>query len=122
MSIKILKDTPHPLLDRREVVFEILHPQQSTPSRKVIREKLAGGLKADPNATHILKAETKTNAWLTFGLAHIYDSPEKAKLLVPEHILNRKNPEMAKKKKEKAAKAGKPAAAASGKKSKPKKP
>jgi len=98
LSIRIVKDTSNPLLDRREIVFEVMHPQQPTPSRRELRERLAAEVGADPELTYIVKAETKTNSWTTLGVAHIYKSLERAKLIVPEHILIRDNPELTERK------------------------
>ncbi len=83
---KIIKENLNPPLERREVSFAIIHPNAPTPTRGEVREKLAAVMNADPSMIHISKLETKTNSWETFGLAHIYLSQEKTKLLVPKYL------------------------------------
>jgi ribosomal protein S24E len=105
--MKILKETLNPLLERKEVIFEITHEKAPTPSRVEVKEKIAGKLNADPNLIYIEKMKTKTNTWKTLGLAHVYNSPVKAKILVPKYIVTRSLPkeERAKLKEKKPTKA-----------------
>jgi len=84
--------TPNPLLNRKEVKFEILHQGVSTPPRPEVREKIAKKIHVDPTLVYIIKMETKTNTWKTGGIAYAYDSAEKAKVIVPKHIFTRDLP------------------------------
>ncbi|MEM3797388.1 MAG: 30S ribosomal protein S24e [Candidatus Bathyarchaeia archaeon] len=93
MEIKILKENNNLLLKRKEVVFQVEHNQTgSTPSRLEVKNALARILKKDANLIFIQKLETKTGTHTAIGVANVYDSIEQAKLVEPEHIINRNIP------------------------------
>ncbi|MBS7647565.1 30S ribosomal protein S24e [Candidatus Bathyarchaeota archaeon] len=93
MEIKILKENNNLLLKRKEVVFRVEHNQTgSTPSRLEVKNALARILKKDANLIFIQKLETKTGTHTAIGVANVYDSIEQAKLVEPEHIINRNIP------------------------------
>ena len=100
-EVKLLKEYENPLLERKEVEFEVTHVKASSPSRFEVKEKLAEKLGVDPKFVYIIKMETKTNTWKTFGIAHVYNSEERAKLLLPKHIILRNLPKKEKEKVEK---------------------
>ncbi len=93
MKIKILSQKYNPLLKRKEVVFEVDHSQegQTTP-RLELRKNLANMLKARVDLVFVEKMETKTGTMTAVGEANVYESPEQAKLVEPEHIIVRNVP------------------------------
>ena len=88
----VVSDRPNPVIGRREVTFEVVHSQASTPTRSQVKEKLAALLNADPEALVIWRLETKINSWRTVGLAYLYDSPERARKFTPKHVLLKELP------------------------------
>ena len=107
---KIIKENLNPPLERREVSFVIIHHGASTPKRGEVREKLAARMNADPSMISISKMETKTNSWETVGLAHVYLSQARAKLLVPTYLPAREVHKTKPKEHEEKAAAAKPTA------------
>jgi len=96
-EIKVIKEYENVLLGRKEVEFEVLHTKASTPTRFTVKEKLAQKLAVNPESIYIIKMITKTNSWKTYGIAHIYNSEERAKILLPKHIILRNKPKEEKK-------------------------
>ena len=93
MKIKINTRKATPLLKRIELSFEVNHDEiRGTPSRFDVRKNLADVLNKKLELVYIQKMETKTGTMTTFGSANVYDSLTQAKLLEPEHILNRNVP------------------------------
>ncbi len=93
MKVKVLSQTPNPLLKRKEVTFKVEHSDdRETPSRFEVRQKLASNLKANLELVYIEKVETKTGTMTAMGEANVYESVEQAKLLEPEHIVARNAP------------------------------
>ncbi|MEM2465131.1 MAG: 30S ribosomal protein S24e [Candidatus Bathyarchaeia archaeon] len=93
MEIKILGNKRNELLRRNEVLFTVLHEKGSTPSRLEVREKLASALKVDVDRIFIRKMETVTGTMAAMGEAHVYDSPEDAKIIESKHIIIRNAPQ-----------------------------
>ena len=63
MDIEVLEEFYNPLLERREVRFQVKHPGSATPERFKVRQALR-----------------------EMGICHIYENPENVKYLVPRHI------------------------------------
>lgn len=87
MKTELTSTRINPLIGRREVSFKIQQP--ATPTRSEVRREIAVLLKAELDKVWIRKMETKTGTNLTVGLAHVYDDPEKALQVEPEHIIKR---------------------------------
>ena len=86
MDIKIISENYNPAIKRKEILFQAKHKSASTPQRFELRQKLAAAVNSKLESTFIVKAETKTGTNETMGEAHVYDTPEKAKLIVQKHI------------------------------------
>ena len=69
------------------MVFEIQEP--ATPSRSEVRRDIAVLLKTELDNVWVKRQETLTGTHRTVGLAHVYDDPETAMRLEPEHIILR---------------------------------
>ena len=89
MSINILSENESPLLKRKEISFEIEHEKMSTPSRFEIRKKIAAQFNVPLETTYIESLKSKFGLPKTIGIARIYESEERAKLIEPEHIIKR---------------------------------
>jgi len=93
MEVKITSEKKNPLLERREVYFQVEHNQTgSTPSRLEIRKAVSNALKTNIDLVFVKKLETKTGMHTAFGVANVYDSIEQAGLIEPEYIIKRNAP------------------------------
>ncbi|RLI10961.1 30S ribosomal protein S24e [Candidatus Bathyarchaeota archaeon] len=90
MELKHVTYKYNPLLERKEVYFEIDHSDKgSTPSRMEVRRMLAEHFGVEVDRVIVRKVETMTGTMMARGEAHIYDSVEMARFVEPEHILRR---------------------------------
>lgn len=102
MEVRVESEKYNPLLKRKEVHIKVKF-EEKTPTRKDLREKIAGlfsvGLErivVDYIKTEFGKREAKC-------YVKIYDSAEDLKRLEEEHILIRNFPELKKKEEQKTA-------------------
>jgi small subunit ribosomal protein S24e len=93
MELKIISQKNNPLLKRKEVQFEITHIQGKTPVRTDVKQSLAAQIQVDNKLVYIKKMETKTGTNTTIGFANAYETAEQAKLIEPEYIIKRNNPQ-----------------------------
>jgi small subunit ribosomal protein S24e len=104
MKINITTQQYNPLLKRKEIVFEIKHEDiKGTPSRIEVRKALAENLKANVDLVYVRKMQTRTGTMQAKGEANIYDTIEQAKLVEPQHIIERNVPSEKKPKDEEKA-------------------
>ncbi|MEM1555790.1 MAG: 30S ribosomal protein S24e [Candidatus Bathyarchaeia archaeon] len=89
MEIKIVSTKRNELLKRNEVYFMVRHEKDATPPRIKVREKIAGVLGVEVDRVFIRRMESVTGAMMSIGEAHVYDSPDYARLIEPEHIIAR---------------------------------
>ena len=93
MEIKVTSEKQNPMLKRREVNFQLEHPQMgSTPTRAEVRKAIAAATKADENFVFVKMFKTKTGTHTAVGTANIYDTIEQAKLIEPKYIVERNIP------------------------------
>jgi ribosomal protein S24E len=92
VEIKISKENYNPLLKRKEITFSVKHPSTGTPPRFELRKELAAKLKATLDQTFIINLKTKTGTKEAVGEAQIYDSVERAKSILAEHLTVRNLP------------------------------
>ncbi|WP_227374710.1 30S ribosomal protein S24e [Haladaptatus halobius] len=88
MEVEILSQEQNPMLHRTEVRFQIVH-DEATPSRLSVRDSLAA--KLDKNADEVVVHEMSTKFGMrkTVGYAKVYDSPEHARDVEQEYMLER---------------------------------
>lgn len=110
MDIEISEKKQNPLLGRWEVRFVVRHPNEKTPSRDQIREKLAAQLSGKKGQIVVDSMSSAFGHGLTKGYARVYDTPEVLAKNEPHYLLKRNKLEELKPKKEKKEAA--PAAAA----------
>ena len=94
MEVKIISSKDNPLLKRKEVNFRVEHgPQGKTPGRLEVKKALAAELKLGDELVFVQSMKTSTGTSTAFGSANAYEKVEQAKLIEPEYIITRNNPE-----------------------------
>ena len=88
MDIEILDEEQNPMLHRTDVTFQIVH-EDATPSRLSVRDSLAAKLDKDAEEVVVREMDTKFGMRKTVGYAKVYESPEDAKEVEQEHMLER---------------------------------
>jgi len=88
MDIDIVDEDENPMLHRTDVRFEVTH-EDATPSRLSVRDSLAAALNKDAEEVVVRKLDTKFGMRTTVGRAKVYESPERAKSVEQDHMLDR---------------------------------
>ncbi|AUX09640.1 30S ribosomal protein S24e [Halalkaliarchaeum desulfuricum] len=88
MEIDVISEEENPMLHRTDVRFEISH-DDATPSRLSVRDSLAAKLDKDSAEVIVHELDTKFGMRKTIGYAKVYDSPEIAKDVEQEYMLDR---------------------------------
>jgi len=109
VEIKVLGQVYNPLLKRKEVKVEITHSGAGTPDRFMIRKELASRLEVKLDNVYVVDMETKTGMEKTRCDVEVYDTPERARKIVPSYITARNKPLEERKKEAKPAEAPKKA-------------
>ncbi len=91
-NLKIVEDKENKLIERREIQFIVEHLGNPTPSRLDIRAKLAAILDVNPETLFVIKTETEYGIGRTRGLAHIYETLERAMAIESKYIIERHQP------------------------------
>lgn len=86
--MKIIKtfEKYNQFLNRNELVFILNHISSETPKLYDVRKELAEMYNVELDVVYIKKLETLTCTNKTNGEAEVYDTPERARRLVPKHI------------------------------------
>merc|ERR1712043_131851 len=77
------------LLNRKQMVVDVLHPGRATVPKTEVREKLATMYKSTPDVIFCFGFRTQFGGGKTTGFALIYDSLDFAKKFEPKHRLVR---------------------------------
>lgn len=77
------------LLQRRQMVVDVIHPGRPTISRDELREKLAKMYKAEKDVVSVFGFKTQFGGGKTTGFGLIYDSVESLKKFEPKYRLVR---------------------------------
>ncbi len=88
MDIKVISEKSNPLLNRREIVFKVIH-DEATPSRKSVVERLAATLNSRLGLIFVDSLRTDFGRRETIGYVKIYETPERARQVERPHILER---------------------------------
>ena len=88
MEVEIIEEDENPMLHRTDVRFEIVH-DEATPSRLSVRDSLAAKLNKDSDEVVVHELDTKFGMRRTVGYAKVYDSPEFARDVEQDHMLER---------------------------------
>jgi len=89
VTLRTRKFIRNPLLGRKQMVIDILHPHRANISKEELREKLSGMYKAQKNQVQCFGLRTQYGGGKTTGFALIYDSPEAMKKFEPQYRLVR---------------------------------
>ncbi len=89
MEAKIVKREKNPLFSREEIVLEIAHSKEATPSRKKILEVCAtlSGNKTENGV--VIKVLTSFGADVSKAFVRFYEKAEDLKRAEPEYIRKR---------------------------------
>ena len=88
MDIQVIEEKSNPMLNRREVVFKVIH-DEATPSRKSVVERLAATMNSKPGLVFVDSLRTEFGKRETIGYAKIYETAERAKQVERPHIVER---------------------------------
>ena len=88
MEIEIIDEDENPMLHRTDVRFEVVH-EEATPSRLSVRDSLAAKLNKNSDEVVVHTLDTKFGMRKTVGYAKVYDSPEYARDVEQDHMLER---------------------------------
>ena len=89
VTLRTRKFIRNPLLGRKQMVVDILHPQRANISKEELREKLGGLYKAQKDQVQVFGLRTQFGGGKTTGFALVYDSPEAMKKFEPTYRLVR---------------------------------
>ncbi|SEH61531.1 SSU ribosomal protein S24E [Halopenitus malekzadehii] len=88
MDIDIVSEEENPMLHRTDIRFEITH-EEATPSRLSVRDSLAATLDKGSDEVVIHELDTKFGMRKTIGYAKAYDTPDDAREVEQEYMLER---------------------------------
>lgn len=88
MEIQVIEEKNNPNLNRREIVFKVIH-DESTPSRKSVVDRLAATMNSKSNLVFVDSMKTEFGKRETIGYAKIYETAERAKQVERVHIIER---------------------------------
>jgi len=88
MDIRIIEEEDNPMLHRTDVRFEITH-EEATPARLQVRDSLAATMDKDSEEVVVHELDTKFGMRKTVGYAKVYESPEDARDVEQDHMLER---------------------------------
>lgn len=108
MDAKIIKDRRNQLFNRREIEFEVTHPNSGTPDRFSIRKALASKVSSKLENVYLLEVLTGTGTNRSFGRAEVYENSQIAEKVLPKHLLIRNMPPEEREKTKQAEKGKKP--------------
>jgi small subunit ribosomal protein S24e len=88
LDIQVIEEKNNPNLNRREIVFKVIH-DESTPSRKSVVERLAATMNSKSSLVFVDSMKTEFGKRETIGYAKIYETAERAKQVERVHIIER---------------------------------
>ncbi|PMD23714.1 putative 40S ribosomal protein S24-B [Hyaloscypha hepaticicola] len=89
VTLRTRKFIRNPLLGRKQMVVDILHPNRANISKDELRGKLAEMYKANKDQVNVFGLQTQYGGGKTTGFALVYDSPEALKKFEPHYRLVR---------------------------------
>jgi small subunit ribosomal protein S24e len=88
LDIQVIESKNNPILNRREIVFKVIH-DESTPSRKSVVERLVATQNSKTGLVYVDSLKTEFGKRETIGYAKIYETAERAKQIERAHIIER---------------------------------
>lgn len=90
ITVRARKLMRNPLLNRRQMIVEAIHPGRAGVAKTELREKLSKLMKVkDEKQTVVFGLKTEYGGMKTVGFANIYDTVEDAKKFEHKHRLVR---------------------------------
>lgn len=89
VTLRTRKFIRNPLLGRRQMVVDVLHPNRANVSKDELRTKVAELYKAKKDEISVFGFRTQYGGGKSTGFALIYDSPEAMKKFEPHYRLVR---------------------------------
>ena len=77
------------LLQRKQMVLDVIHPNMASVSKTILREKLATMYKCDKNAVVVFGFKLAFGGGKSTGFALLYDTVDAAKKFEPKYRLAR---------------------------------
>ena len=88
--IKTRKFKRNPLLSRKQMIVDVIHPGRANVSKSELSELLAGMYKGDAKLTNLFGFQTKFGGGKSTGFCVIYDNEESMIKFEPKYRLVRK--------------------------------
>jgi small subunit ribosomal protein S24e len=89
VTIRTRKFQTNPLLQRRQMIVDVLHPGRANVSKQELREKLATLYKSDVENVFVFGFKTAFGGGSSTGFALVYNSLDAAKKFEPKYRLVR---------------------------------
>ncbi|KAF2150712.1 hypothetical protein K461DRAFT_244534 [Myriangium duriaei CBS 260.36] len=89
VTLRTRKFIRNPLLGRKQMVVDVLHPNRANVSKDELRDKLAELYKASKDAVSVFGFRTQYGGGKSTGFALIYESAEAMKKFEPRYRLVR---------------------------------
>merc|ERR1719425_50813 len=89
VTLRTRKFLTNRLLNRKQMVVDVLHPGRATVPKTEVREKLSTMYKTTPDVIFCFGFKTQFGGGKTTGFALIYDTLEYAKKIEPKYRLCR---------------------------------
>ncbi|KAI9295917.1 hypothetical protein K502DRAFT_324106 [Neoconidiobolus thromboides FSU 785] len=91
VTIRTRKFISNPLLQRKQMVVDVIHPNRANVAKGELNEKLGKVFKTDAQNVFTFGFKTVFGGGRSTGFALVYDSLESAKKFEPKFRLARKN-------------------------------
>jgi len=88
LDIQVIEAKNNAILNRRELVFKVIH-DEATPTRKSVVERLAATQNTKIGLVYVDSLKTEFGKRETIGYAKIYETAERAKEIERAHIIER---------------------------------
>ncbi|KAI4216474.1 MAG: hypothetical protein LQ351_000963 [Letrouitia transgressa] len=89
VTLRTRKFIRNPLLGRKQMVVDVLHPNRANVSKDELRSRLGELYKANKESVSVFGFRTQYGGGKSTGFALIYDSPEALKKFEPHYRLVR---------------------------------
>ena len=89
MDVKITQRKDNALMARKDIVFQVAHAGETTPSRTQVRQLVASQVGTKTENVVIESMETEYGIGRTAGIARAYKSAEEARKTERTHLLKR---------------------------------
>jgi len=89
VTLRTRKFIRNPLLGRKQMVVDVLHPNRPNVSKDELRSKLSEMYKSNKEAVSVFGFRTQYGGGKSTGFALVYDTPEALKKFEPHYRLVR---------------------------------